>query len=314
MKRFSIFACVLILAIISSVASAENSLKRKQLLDTELTSFFTAPIESLNNNLFHSLIMIPSLENADTIKPSYLYLKGGGEYSTANFRSSRDGWNVNYRGVYEESFIEGRYGFAERIELRARINAAAIDEKDTVTISNGTDQYLSGNGGIGLSNMILGIKIPFTNQKSKITRALGLSLKMPLSLKDNLIDSDSTDIALSYYLTRPVKPNLYLHSYLGYVITGKVDIFSKLFNPKDVFYYGAGLSWRAADTLVWINQIQGNINAFRKIDALKKNPLTIQSGIRYSEDGRFFNEFNIGTGLNKESSDFIISLSIGTMF
>ncbi|MFH1228179.1 MAG: DUF3187 family protein [Planctomycetota bacterium] len=314
MGKKSVIACILIIGIISSVASAEASSKSKQPLDTELTSFFMSPIESLNNNLFHSLIMVPSLESADIVKPSYLYLKGGGEYSTANFRANRDGWNVDYRGAYEESFIDCRYGFAERIELRARLNAAALAEENTVMVSNGSTQYLAGNGGIGLSNMVLGVKIPFAKQASDETQSLCLSLKMPLSLKDNLIDSDSTDIAISYYFTKPVKTDLSLHSYLGYVITGKVDIFNELFNPKDVLYYGAGLSWRAMDSLVWINQIQGNINAFREIDALRENPLTIQSGIRYSEDGRFFNEFNIGTGLNKESSDFIISLSMGMMF
>lgn len=283
-------------------------------VDSEETTLFMAPIQAGGNNLFHSLILIPTLENAETIKTSYAYVRGGAEYTMGNFSDNRGAWKVDYNAALVESYLSFRYGFAERLELRARLTGAALAEENAVTLFKSATQYLSGNGGIGVSNMVIGVKIPHRGQNALSAQSLGLSLKIPLSPKDNMIDSDSTDIAISYFYSYKIKPDLYLHSYLGYTLAGKIDVFDHLFNPSDVIYYGAGLSWRAADSLVWINQIQGNNNAFREIDALTKAPLTLQTGLRYSEDGKFFNEISFGAGLNKGSADFTLSLSMGTMF
>jgi hypothetical protein len=73
-----------------------------------------------------------------------------------------------------------------------------------------------------------------------------------------------------------------------------------------------GISWLATKNTVLIGQIQGNLNAFKEIDALNQHPLSIHGGFRYSD--RYFTEASIGLGLNEVSADFTLMFSAGTMF
>lgn len=280
----------------------------------EGTTLFMAPIQAGGNNLFHSLILIPPLENAEIVKTSYTYLRGGLEYTAGNFFGNRNGWGADYNAALAEAYLDCRYGFSEKLELRARLTGAALAEENTPVLFNGVNQYLSVNGGSGLSNLVLGVKIPHLGRNPLAAQAISLSVKIPLSLKDNMLDSDSTDVAVSYFYSYKIRPELYLHSDIGYTFAGKIDVFDRLFDPADVFYYGVGLSWRVSDSLAWINQLQGNNNAFREIDAFTLAPLALQTGLRYSEDGKFFNEIGISMGLNKDSADFMLSVSMGMTF
>lgn len=276
---------------------------------------FTGPLQTSGNDLWHSLILIPSLEGAETVKTAELYLRGGLEYATGIFSRTSGVSRVGYDAEYVRPFVEGRYGFADRIELRGRVNTGALSEYSPLILSDNGIQHLNGNdGGIGVSNVVLGVKIPALLQGPMYKQSLSMSVKLPISNQKNLIDSDSVDVAITYFHTRYLRPDLTLHAYLGYTFAGKIDVFDNNFRPDDVVFYGAGLSWKLLDKLVWINQLQGNSSAFKDMAVLGAWPMMVHSGIRYSEDGKFYNEVGFGAGLNEESSDFTFTLAMGMMF
>lgn len=281
------------------------------------TPTLMAPLRTGGNNLFHSLILIPTLETAELLDEGQTYLQSGIDRATGDFTKDKNGWLLDYEAHLIEAFVDLRYGISERLEIKAGLTGGILNEagNELVLLENNTG-YLAGEREFGLSDVILGIKfrlIESSDNESEFpyTSTLGIWLKQPLAKNENVLSSGGTDLAIAYIETDKIEEDLYVHTQIGYTLTGTETVFEKNLDISNTLFYGAGLSWHYSENLALIGQIQGNTNAFGKIKSLNKHPLAVQGGFRYRRDKRFFIEGSIGFGLNTESADSTMMFSLG---
>ncbi|MFA5794845.1 MAG: DUF3187 family protein [Candidatus Brocadiia bacterium] len=278
------------------------------------------PMMTSGNNLFHSLVLVPALESARLIEPDRGYISAGLNYDNSQFSKQSPDWLVDYDARLIEGFLDIRYGVSEEIEARVTITGGALfEDAHNLVLSKNSVSYLAGNRGIGPSDMIIGIKYNLTepelgSAQQLSANALKVSLKMPVADKKDLLSSGGIDLAAAYLGTYQIDEATRVHYQVGYTITGTENVFSHNVNIDNLFFYGAGVSWLMLEDTAIIAQIQGNTTAYDSIKPLKANPLTIHTGMRYSEDGLLFTEGSLGFGLNDSSSGLILMFSVGTAF
>ncbi|MFH1228787.1 MAG: hypothetical protein V1701_12935 [Planctomycetota bacterium] len=278
------------------------------------------PLMTGGNNLFHSLILIPPLESAQLINPGKGYISAGVNYDNSHFSKQSSGWILDYDGRLIEGFLDVRYGVSAELETRATVTGGTLfeNERSLVLAKNGIP-CLSGNRGIGPSDLIVGIKYNLTEpglglSETPSKNALKISLKLPLADKNDLLSSGGIDLAMAYLGDYRLDDTTCAHYQIGYTITGNQNVFDHRVDLDNSFFYGAGISWLVIEDTAIIAQIEGNTTAYDSIKVLKANPMTIHGGFRYSEDGILFTEGSIGFGLNDSSSGLILMFSAGTMF
>lgn len=310
---------ILVIFLVTIPLYAQESLLLRDEPVPESTPILMAPLRTGGNNLFHSLILIPPLESAERIATGKGYLQSGLDYATGNFTKDKSDWLFDYDANLIEAFVDFRYSFSKRSEVKLSLTGGVLaeDERELRLLKNNTG-YLAGERHLGLSDLLLGIKFHLMESSGQeeefpYTSALGIWLKKPLADKENVLSSGGTDLAIAYIETDKIDVDLYVHTQIGYTFVGEENVFREDVEISDTLFYGVGVS-QYFENLVLVGQIQGNLNAFEEIKALNKHPLSVQGGFRYSKDGRFFTEGSIGFGLNDESADFTMMLSLGKVF
>lgn len=308
---------VITFIIITAVVPIRGDEENKQ---DNCGAILTAPLRTGGNNLLHSLILIPTLESAELMGPGKGYIHAGFDYAVGNFRKENKTWLLDYDANLSEKFVDIHYGVSDRTELMLSLTDGVLaqDERDLVLLK-GNAGYFSGERSAGLSDLVVGLKFRLMESTDEtegmpFTSSLGIWLKHPLAQKENILSSGRTDLAIAYMETDKIMENIFVHTQIGFTITGQENVFKENINIANPIFYGAGISWLVTKDTALIGQIQGNTNAFREIKVLTQNPLAVQGGFRYSADKRFFAEGSIGCGLNEASSDFTMMFSLGTMF
>ncbi|MBI4712295.1 MAG: DUF3187 family protein [Planctomycetes bacterium] len=312
-----LFLGVLCVSAVSSAFGWSAETPLVEVVVSPSSEIFLAPLNTGGNNPLQSLVLIPPLESADTIQEPYV--RSGVEMVKGNIPAKAgqtQGWLLNYDANLIEAFIDIRHLYSERVELRARVTGGVLAEDNSnIVLSKNSVNYLSGQRGIGIENLVLGAKLQL-NQADTYTNALGFYIKLPLADSQDLIDSGGRDIAVSYIQTNKISDEMLVHFQLGNTFIGKEDVFNSpsRLTEKTALFYGIGVAFMYEDEMAFILQAQGNTNVFKKIKPIDANPLTIQGGIRYSDDDEFFTDVGLGIGLNDASADFMLSISVGTAF
>jgi len=289
----------------------------------------TSPLRTGGNNLFHSLILIPTLESAELMEIGKGYIHAGFDYAVGNFRKDNGTWLLDYDANLTESFVDINYGISNKTELMLSLTDGILaQDKRDLLLLKGNLGYFSGTRSTGLSDLVMGLKFhlmgsPCTRtvqgssdetEGMPYTSSLGIWLKYPLAKKENILSSGGTDLSIAYIETDKIMENIFVHTQVGFTLTGDENVFEESIGISNPIFYGTGISWLVSKDTALIGQIQGNLNAFKGIKVLNKNPLSVQGGVRYTLDNRFFTEGSIGFGLNDASADFTMMFSLGTMF
>ena len=283
----------------------------------------TAPLRTGTNNLLHSLILIPPLESAELMEIGKGYIHAGLDYAVGNFKKENGPWFLDYDANLTELFVDVRYGVSKTTEFKAGLTSGVLaEDKRELVLLNGNLAYFSGNRDIGLSDLYMGLKFRLMGSPNAFgeaeglpyTGSLSLQLKYPLAEKEDVLSSGGTDLSIAYVETDKITENTFVHTQIGVILTGEATVFDESLSISNPIFYGAGISSLVTKDTALIGQIQGNLNAFREIKVLNKNPLSVQGGFRYTPDSRFFTEGSIGFGLNSASSDFTMMFSLGSMF
>jgi len=299
----------------------------------------TSPLRTGTNNLFHSLILIPTLEPAELMEIGKGYIHAGFDYAVGNFRKDNGTWLLDYDANLTKSFVDIHYGVSNKTELMLSLTDGILaQDKRELLLLKGNLGYFSGTRSTGLSDLVMGLKFhlmgssctsPDTSgsrsretvqgssdetEGMPYTSSLGIWLKYPLAKKESILSSGGTDLSIAYIETDKIMENIFVHTQVGFTLTGDENVFKESIGISNPIFYGTGISWLVTKDTALIGQIQGNLNAFKEIKVLNKNPLSVQGGVRYTLDNHFFTEGSIGFGLNDASADFTMMFSLGTMF
>jgi hypothetical protein len=314
MKRYYLVCLFLLISNLSLTSQDSQATNDKQ------NPTLYAPLKMGGNNLLHSLILIPQLESAELTPPGKSYIQSGMEYDTGNFRREKKDWLFDYDANLIETFVNMRYGVSNNTELSLNITRGSLvqDKRDLLLFKDNFG-YFSGERSAGLSDLVLGVKLRLMGSSKEedempYTSSLGVWWKKPMAKKENVLSSGGNDFAIAYIETSKISENLFTHTQIGITFTGKENVFKDDISISNPVFYGAGLGFIISPDTVLIGQVQGNTNAFDKIKALDKNPLSVQGGFRYNADNHIFAEFGAGFGLTDASSDFTTAFSVGLMF
>lgn len=284
----------------------------------DATSLLGSPLRSGGNNLFHSLILIPPLETAEILSPRRGYLRTGVDFASGSLKDENKNWLLDYDANLFEGFIDMHYGLANGAEIQVTLTAGVLAEGEgNLVLLEDNFSYLAGERGLGLSDLIIGAKIPLAKSADEenfpYKSALGFWSKLPLAEEENLLSSGGIDLAISYLETTRIDDLTWLHLQIGFTYTGEEEVFKRNIRINNPLLYGAAITHQSSENTALICQVQGNLNAFTEIKTLNQNPLLIQAGFRHL--GRdFFIEGGLGWGLNDESADVTLMFSIGQMF
>ncbi len=294
--------------------------------ESDVSACLKSPLRMGNNNLLHSLILIPSLESAERLNEGAKVLQTGVEYTRFAFKEEKDNWLMDYNATLKKGFIDYRIGLSKSTEFRLGLTAGILAEgKRNLLLLDGNTGYLSGDRGMGLSDLVLGIKHKLweslgADEEIPYTSALSIQFKKPFGNEEDLLSSGGNDVSIAYLETDKIDDATFAHFQAGYTFTGKATAFSQdLRDIANPLFYGAGISWLVSENTALIGQVQGHGNAFREVKALSRNPIAVQCGFRYKlpkgqDEQRYIIDMGFGWGLNEDSADFTMMFSLGKVY
>ncbi|MBI4835380.1 MAG: hypothetical protein HY811_11275 [Planctomycetes bacterium] len=291
----------------------------------DIDTCLKAPLRMSNNNLLHSLILIPPLESAERINEGTKVFQTGVEYTRFAFKNDKDSWLMDYNASLKNGFIDYRVGLSKSMELRLDLTGGILAEgKRELLLLDGNAGYLSGDRGLGLSNLVLGIKHKLweslgADEEIPYTSALSIQFKKPFGNEEDLLSSGGNDVSIAYLETDKIDEATFAHFQLGCTFTGKATAFSQDLDIANPLFYSAGISWLVSENTALSGQLQGHGNAFREIKTLTRNPITVQCGFRYKlpqgqDERQYIIDTGFGWGLNGDSSDFMMMFSLGKVY
>ncbi|MBI5360032.1 MAG: DUF3187 family protein [Planctomycetes bacterium] len=300
----------------------ETDIIGKSLVGEKLRNlvFFSSPMETSRNNMFHSTLNVPPMQGARTLPESHLVLMSGMEISQNNFSRYGSGGKNIYNARLYEWFMEANYGITHEFELTTKATIGFLSEidKDVLIWQDNLQIVPEGQRSIGPSDLYVGMKWEpsrFRGEDEFSGLAIASSFKVPMAADEDMLTSGTVDWNINFIGSKRFD-RLIFHGNLGYTFLFRgQSIFAKQINFNDFVTFGFAGVYMISDNMSLIAQIEGNTSAFANdIDVLNSAVTTLTAGLKYRLREDWLLQMGLGVGLGNQSSDFIGNFGLGRHF
>lgn len=303
-----------------------------------------APFAAQRANFFHAALGVPRLESAASwLSPGETWIRARSEESYNEKGDPPDKHSVqnevragrrvpdSFLGQFNTWLgLEVTHGLMPWLEIGMRVAYAGWDEhndhfyffgEDGKPLVRDEDQDIYGLGPSGrdddLSDAVLRAKARLYEAADRTeTLSLGCQVKLPLGQPRNLVDAGTTDVGVGLLSTTVLGP-FAVHVNAGGVLPlGEQNLFEEDADVElNAFLCGGiGVVYRWSPTFALGVQLEGNTSAFRDVDYLDADPVTLLGGVRKLL-GDYLVEAGVGFGLVREESyDYSWFLGVGRGF
>lgn len=280
----------------------------------------TAPWRTGRNNLLHALVLIPEMEGAETLPARRAEIGVGFLYAKGDLSRTSGSWRMNYETTRLEAYAELAYGISEALQVSVRQNYAGLRQDggspahNLALVGDGKVYADPGSRGGAPAAAEIGLKYRFLSGMDQISGVAAFAqVKVSEADKKDFIDSRGTDAAIGLGFTKRLSSTFTLTGSLAGAFPGEEHQFGHDLNPSPVLAYGAGILCTPHERWAVGLQLEGNTNAFPRVQSARGAPLTIGLGVRYAVP-RVALEVFLGAGLNQESSEQVGSAAVRLSF
>lgn len=279
-----------------------------------------APWRTGRNNLLHALVLIPEMEGAETLPAGRAEVGVGFLYAKGDLSRTSGSWRMNYETTRLEGYAELTYGIAEALQVSVRQNYAGLRQDggspahNLALVGDGKVYADPGSRGGAPAAAEIGLKYRFLTGEDQVSGVAAFAqVKVSEADKKDFIDSRGADAALGLGFTKRLSNTFTLTGSLAGAFPGEEHQFGHDLNPRPMLVYGAGILCTPHDRWAVGLQLEGNTNAFPRVQSARGAPLTIGLGVRYAVP-RVALEVFLGAGLNQESSEQVGSAAVRISF
>lgn len=288
-----------------------------------------APLAAGNNEFLHHLVLLPPLESFRTLRPE----RFSADLRFEGVRDSREGNREGNRfdaSTFEAGLLAA-YGLTRDFEIRIGLDFGWFrpDNDESVRLTQEGETVFPPDRfdpGPNVSHLHLGLKIlSAVDPRNHLGLSTLITLKVPLAGREDFLTSGRGDVNVLFCGTGRValgdERHLYVHLNAGVSFFDEENVFPKkvYLNPVAVYGASAVLPFRADQSFLdlpfaLILQLQGHANAFRKMDILDTDPVSLHGALRVMVDSWSL-DGGAGFGLNDTgAADVIVSIAVGCDF
>lgn len=276
-------------------------------------TYKTAPYRTGRNNVWTSLVNIPSLEDATPLPEKMWIGLIGIELVSADFSDTSGGGTTRWDATLVQEIFEADYGYSENIQLGVRLTTGELTENSSTPVTvydNGNQIIPNGSRGLGVESLVFRGKI--TGEYDFADAGLLAELKLPIAGEEDLVTTDSMDLGISGLVSRELSDVLTGTVNLGFVLPiGDAGVFtnSSYDDLSLVIHGGGAISYTASPTIVLVFQLEGNTSPFGEVAALDQTPIGAYISGRYRMTDTSFLGVVVGTGFGDLGADLTLGLS-----
>ncbi|MFH1422333.1 MAG: Ig-like domain-containing protein, partial [Planctomycetota bacterium] len=279
---------------------------------------FTSPISIKGNAFLHSLVLIPAMEEASTLKKGAVSLCIGYNYSKWEGEETVNISSVATDVAFKETYFRLAYGFSDKIEFRALLPYSGW-QGELELIKNGESVFERNDLSNAFGSATIGVKYLIWDNTSDMKLSASLTYKPVTGSEVDYLSTGATDtsIALMFYKKFEL---VSLNLNVGYTLVGEQNAFRKEadLTLNSITFFGVSAAYPIIYNIAAIAQIQGNTSML-SVDALDQlatcNDMILNGvvGVRYALSETTSIEAGVGFGLSDSSSDIIAHIALNLL-
>jgi hypothetical protein len=277
-----------------------------------------APLGVIRPSFFHAALLVPPMQSAEALSPGTAVGMLSTSHAEASSIQTIDGVTSSFYGGFHE-WIAGElhWGALPSCELSLRSAVSGWDEqldhfslfdesgnyivKDEARLAQGMASQRHEN----VASVDLGGKLEVLGGNgTAATTSIASTVRIPIARPGDLTNAGTTDVAVTALETVALDA-FTLHANGGWVwpLGGQTLFVHEEHIGINSFWQGAlGVNWRAVPDVAFDVQVQANGSAFRDVEFLSRNPVTVVAGTR-CRCGTGFLELAFGRGFSRDSAD-----------
>ncbi|MHC5080523.1 MAG: hypothetical protein ACYTHN_16045, partial [Planctomycetota bacterium] len=253
------------------------------------------PLRIGNNNFLHHLVLLPPLESFRTLESGRFAIDLRFE-GVRNATTGQHGSSNRFDASFFEAVTDFAYGLTRQFEVRAGFNIAWFrpDNEDAVRLTQAGETVFPPEDfdpKPGVGNVRIGLKILSAFEpRQHLGLATLVTLKIPVG-KTEFLSSGRGDVSITFHGTARVAlsddHHLFAHGTAGVAFFDEENVFPEkvYLNPSALYGIALVFPLKADQVFLgipvaFVSQIQGHVNAFRKLDINNSDPFTLHGGIR----------------------------------
>jgi len=279
-----------------------------------------APFAIPRASFFYAALDVPRFEGAILLPQRGGVIRLSHSRALSKESNKQSGIKNSFEGIFHElAVLDAAHGLTRHIEVGGRVRLDGWDEhKDTFYLfdDEGTpivrDEYLpiyqigASKRHVNVSDVALRTKLGILQRESESgaqALSLLLSIKLPVGRPRDLTNAGTREVNATF-LGSAEFGRAMLHANLGVgKPLGSQNLFIREADIElDTFVHGAvGMNWALKENLSLGVQLEANTSAFKDVDFLDGDPITLFVGLR-KRFGRYLVEGGAGSGLDHSKS------------